>query len=236
MQDSPRSKWLRCSPLPPPSSPNRDFGDGEGVSLNSSTSPGSTESPSVSSRIGKGKNQDHNRGIAVAPSGVTVAGPSGLYHPHPIAQWLSTLSPAPNCPRNGFQFPNQIGSQKVSTPRRFKPSWRPSRSARSHRRSESRNPMQRTSAQADTARIRGTGSILARLAGISEGVSGLKNVRYILLACYHEQYQKQESYRGTNCSSGRNSGSDCFAFSPSLLRMFWSRWRCRRKGWSDSTP
>ena len=157
MQDSPRSKWLGCSPVPSPSSPSRNLGNGEWISLNSSTSPGSTESPSVSSRIGKGKNQDHNRGIAVAPSGVTVAGPSGLYHPHPIAQWLSTLSPAPNCPRNGFQFPNQIGSQKVSTPRRSKPSWRRSRSARFPSLLVFLNLMPPIYAQADTVRIRGIG-------------------------------------------------------------------------------
>src|ERR1019366_44121 len=74
MQDSPRSKWLGCSHVPSPSSPSRNLGNGGWISLNSSTSLVSTESPSVSSRIGKGKNQDHNRGIAVAPSGVTVAG------------------------------------------------------------------------------------------------------------------------------------------------------------------
>ena len=74
MQDSLRSKWLGCSHVPSPSSPSRNLGNGGWISLNSSTSLVSTESPSVSSRIGKGKNQDHNRGIAVAPSGVTVAG------------------------------------------------------------------------------------------------------------------------------------------------------------------
>src|ERR1019366_7428806 len=155
MQDSPRSKWLGCSPLPSPSSPSRDLGNGEWISLNSSTSPGSTESPSVSSRIGKGKNQEHNRGIAVAPSGVTVAGLSGLYQHHPIAQRLSdTLGGIGRLNENGSRHPNQIGSQKVHTLRRFSPNWPRSRSPRSRRRLESRNPMQRTSAQADTARIR----------------------------------------------------------------------------------
>ena len=70
--------------------------------MNSSTSLVSTESPSVSSRIGKGKNQDHNRGIAVAPSGVTVAGLLGLYPLHPIAQRLSD-SPG------GTELPNSWG-------------------------------------------------------------------------------------------------------------------------------
>src|ERR1035437_9474954 len=82
MQDSPRSKWLGCSHVPSPSSPSRNLANGGWISLNSSTSPASTESPSVSSRIGKGKNQDRNRGIAVAPSGVTVAGLSGLHPTH----------------------------------------------------------------------------------------------------------------------------------------------------------
>jgi hypothetical protein len=79
--------------------------------LNSSTSPASIESPSVSSRIGKGKNQDHNRGIAVAPSGVTVAGPSGLYPHHPIVKRLSdTLRGTGRLNENGSRHPNQIGS------------------------------------------------------------------------------------------------------------------------------
>jgi hypothetical protein len=92
MQDSLRSKWLGCSHVPSPSSPSRNLGNGGWISLNSSTSLVSIESPSVSSRIGKGKNQDHNRGIAVAPSGVTVAGASGLHPPHILLDEYNPLT------------------------------------------------------------------------------------------------------------------------------------------------
>src|ERR1019366_3320848 len=98
MQDSPRSKWLGCSHVPSPSSPSRNLENGGWISLNSSTSLVSTASPSVSSRIGKGRIQDHDRGIAVAPSGVTVAGPSGLYPPTILSSnGSATLSAASGC-------------------------------------------------------------------------------------------------------------------------------------------
>ena len=54
----------------------------------------------------RGKNQDHNRGIAVASSGVTVAGLSGIYLYHPIAQRLSDTLGGIELPNgNGFRHP-----------------------------------------------------------------------------------------------------------------------------------
>jgi hypothetical protein len=67
MQDSLRSKWLGCSHVPSPSSPSRNLANGGWISLNSSTSPAFTESPSVSSRIGEGEESGsqpwHCRGV-----------------------------------------------------------------------------------------------------------------------------------------------------------------------------
>src|ERR1035437_7509611 len=108
MQDSLRSKWLGCSHVPSPSSPSRNLANGGWISLNSSTSPAFTESPSVSSRIGEGEESGsqpwHCRGVLWRDRGGAFGNlPIPSYRPtaqrhsrwHRAAQreWLSAPKP-----------------------------------------------------------------------------------------------------------------------------------------------